>query len=151
MSRLGNGSTFHRNADVWNITARTVRKLVWREKKCWPCGETQNHPKNVAFFEGVLRAVLNSLFHKSQGKWNTKRNHHECKHVANAKISTRRKTERSFFKKMMKTLGQFPGRSDDFVTIEWTAWDLHIQYIPKPSIGKARQNKTNHVQIWFIS
>ena len=89
----------HRNADVCDITARTVRKLAWREKKCWPCGETQNHPKNVTFFGGVLHACLNShcnnskIFHKSQWTWSTKRNHHECKHVANAKISTRQKTE----------------------------------------------------------
>ena len=44
----------HRNADVCDITARTVRKLVWREKKCWRCDETQNHPKNVTLFGGVL-------------------------------------------------------------------------------------------------
>ena len=44
----------HRNADVCDITARTVRKLVWREKKCWRCDEKQNHPKNVTLFGGVL-------------------------------------------------------------------------------------------------
>jgi hypothetical protein len=44
------------------------------EKNRWRCGETQNHPKNVAFFEGVQHAFLNShcnktrIFHKAQWK-----------------------------------------------------------------------------------
>ena len=98
--KAGQWRYMYRNADVCDITARTVRKLVWRVKTCWRRSETQNHSKNETLFGGVLHAFLNSRcnnskvfngFHESQWKCKTKRNHHECKHVANAKISTRRK------------------------------------------------------------
>ena len=45
----------HRNADVCDIIAKTVRKLVWKKKKCWRCGETQNHPKKKVLCLSFLR------------------------------------------------------------------------------------------------
>ena len=77
----------------------------WCEEKRSAGPVAKHKTIQETFFGGVLHAVLNShcnnnkMFHKSQGKWSTKRNHHECKHVASAKISTRWKTKRSFFKK----------------------------------------------------
>jgi len=34
------------------------------EKNRWRCGETQNYPKNVTYFDGVQHAFLNSHCNK---------------------------------------------------------------------------------------
>ena len=49
------------------------------------------------------------IFHKSQWKWRAKKVPPWYKHVANAKFSTRQKSQWTWT--LMKTLGRFPGRS----------------------------------------
>ena len=75
----------HRNADVCDITAKTVRKLKWWKRIAGAVAKRKTISKNfsVTFFEGVQHAFLNSHcnktrnFHKSQWKWSAKRHHHD--------------------------------------------------------------------------